>query len=138
MSINNITLMGRLTFDPELRVTPSGKSVISFSVAVGRQFDKEKTDFIDCTAWNKTADFISKYFKKGDMIALTGRIETNQFTDKNGNNRKSFSITADNVSFCGNKSENNAGSYSQPAPAYAAADNSDFEEIIDDDDDLPF
>lgn len=136
MSINTVTLMGRLTHDPELRCTPSGKSVISFSVAVGRQFDKETTDFIDCTAWNKTADFISKYFSKGDMIALTGRLETSTFRDKNGNNRKSYSVTADNVSFCGSKSE--GGNNSRPNVDIAASDDSDFEEIIDDDDDLPF
>lgn len=134
--INNVTLMGRLTHEPELRSTPSGKSVISFSVAVGRQFDKETTDFIDCTAWNKTADFISKYFSKGDMIALTGRLETSAFRDKNGNNRKSYSVTADNVSFCGSKSENINNS--RPNVDIAASDDSDFEEIIDDDDDLPF
>ncbi len=138
MSINTVTIMGRLTFDPELRSTPSGKSVVSFSVAVSRQFDKEKTDFIDCTAWSKTADFISKYFRKGDMIALTGRLETSTFTDKNGSSRKSYSVTADNVSFCGSKQDNAPGTYNQPAPTYAAADNLDFEEIIDDDDDLPF
>lgn len=138
--INNVVIMGRLTYEPELRTTPQGTSVVRFSVACERKYSREETDFIDCIAWRKTAEFISQYFHKGDMIALTGSITVNNFTDKQGNKRKSVEITADNVSFCGSKSERTGGmqQYAQPAPTYAAADNSDFEEIVDDDDDLPF
>lgn len=143
MSINTVTIMGRLTAAPELRTTQSGKSVTAFSIAVSRQYDKEKTDFIECVAWNKTAEFIERYFGKGDMIALTGRIETDTYKDKDGNNRKSFKIIVNEVSFCGGKSESSANTansaYNQPSANNNFADVSDdFEEIIDDDDDLPF
>ncbi len=137
MSINRTVLMGRLTYEPELRVTPQGTSVIRFTVACERRFNREHTDFIDCVAWKQTAEFISKYFRKGSMIAVEGSIQINNYRDKNGNSRKSVEVVADNVSFCGSKQDNAPGTYNQPAPTYAAADNSDFEEIIDDDD-LPF
>lgn len=134
--INNVTLMGRLTAAPELRITQSGKSVTAFSIAVSRQYDKEKTDFIECVAWNKTAEFIERYFSKGDMIAVTGRIETDTYKDKDGNNRKSFKIIVNEVSFCGGKSENSANTAKQNNNFADVSD--DFEEIVDDDDDLPF
>lgn len=136
--INNVVIMGRLTYEPELRTTPQGTSVIRFSVACERKYNREETDFIDCIAWRQTAEFISRYFHKGSMIALTGSIRTDNFTDKDGNKRKSVEVVANEVSFCGSKSENGGNQFAQPAPAYAAADNSDFEEIVDDDDDLPF
>lgn len=138
--INNVVIMGRLTYEPELRTTPQGTSVVRFSVACERKYSREETDFIDCIAWRKTAEFISQYFHKGDMIALTGCITANNYTDKQGNRRKSVEVTADAVSFCGSKAErtDSVQRYTQPAPTYAAADNSDFEEIVDDDDDLPF
>ncbi len=142
--INSVVLMGRLTFDPELRTTPSGVSVVQFQVAVDRNFQRQgeerKADFIDVTAWRQTAEFISRYFRKGSMIAVEGSIQTDNFTDNSGNKRKSVRVVANNVSFCGSKAESAANTnpaYSQPAPSYASADNSDFEEIVDDDD-LPF
>lgn len=152
--INSVVIMGRLTFDPEIRTTPNGVSVVRFQVACDRNRQKSgeerKTDFIDVTAWRQTAEFIGRYFRKGSMIAIEGSIQTDNFTDKDGNKRKSVQVVANNVSFCGSKSETgtatetlSAGNaapaaQNQPAPSYASADNSDFEEIIDDDDDLPF
>lgn len=136
MSINTVTIMGRLTAAPELRTTQSGKSVTAFSIAVSRQYDKEKTDFIECVAWNKTAEFIERYFSKGDMIAVIGRIETDTYKDKDGNNRKSFKIIVNEVSFCGGKSESSANIAEQNNNFADVSD--DFEEIVDDDDDLPF
>lgn len=142
--INSVVEMGRLTYEPELRSTPSGVSVLRFQIAVDRNYtaknEERKTDFIDCVAWRSTAEFISRYFHKGDMIALEGSIQTSNFTDKDGNKRKQVEVVANNVSFCGSKSNSGTTNtaYSQPAPTYASADNSDFEEIIDDDDDLPF
>jgi single-strand DNA-binding protein len=143
--INTVALMGRLTFEPELRTTPSGVSVLRFQIACDRSYQSQgqerQADFIDCIAWRQRAEFISRYFHKGSMIAIEGSIQTSNYTDKNGNNRKQVEVVANTVSFCGGKSENAGASnpaYSQPAPSYASADNSDFEEIVDDDDDLPF
>ena len=143
--INSVIIMGRLTYDPELRTTPNGISVVRFQVACDRNFSRsgedKKTDFIDVTAWRQTAEFVSRYFRKGSMIAVEGSIQTENFTDKDGNKRKSVQVVANNVSFCGSKAESGTTSnpvFSQPAPSYASADNSDFEEISDDDDDLPF
>ena len=143
--INSVVIMGRLTFDPELRTTPNGISVVRFQVACDRNFSRSgedrKTDFIDVTAWRQTAEFVSRYFRKGSMIAVEGSIQTDSFTDKDGNKRKTVQVVANNVSFCGSKAESGTTSnpvFSQPAPSYASADNSDFEEISDDDDDLPF
>lgn len=143
--INSVVLMGRLTFDPELRTTSNGISVVRFQVACDRNFqrsgEERKADFIDVTAWRQTAEFISRYFRKGSMIAVEGSIQTDSFTDKDGNKRKTVQVVANNVSFCGSKAESGTTSnpvFSQPAPSYASADNSDFEEIIDDDDNLPF
>ncbi len=143
--INTVVLMGRLTYEPELRTTPNGISVIQFQVACDRNFqrsgEERKADFIDVTAWRQTAEFVSRYFHKGSMIAVEGSIQTDSYTDSNGNKRKSFQVVANNVSFCGSKAESGSNTnpaYSQPAPSYASADSSDFEEIVDDDDDLPF
>ena len=143
--INSVIIMGRLTYDPELRTTPNGISVVRFQVACDRNFSRsgedKKTDFIDVTAWRQTAEFVSRYFRKGSMIAVEGSIQTDNFTDKDGNKRKSVQVVANNVSFCGSKAESGTTSnpvFSQPAPSYASADNCDFEEISDDDDDLPF
>jgi single-strand DNA-binding protein len=141
--INTVALMGRLTYEPELRTTPSGVSVLSFQIACDRNYqrsgEERKADFIDCVAWRQTAEFISRYFHKGSMIAVEGSIQTENFTDKDGNKRKQIQVVANNVSFCGSKAETGTGAgFTQPAPSYASADNSDFEEIVDDDDDLPF
>lgn len=145
--INMVALMGRLTYEPELRTTPSGVSVLRFQVACDRSYQRagaeRQADFIDCVAWRQTAEFISRYFHKGSMIAVEGTIQTGNYTDKNGQNRKQVEVLANNVSFCGSKSEGGVAApqtqdFSQPAPSYASADNSDFEEIVDDEDDLPF
>lgn len=142
--INTVALTGRLTYEPELKVTQSGVSVIRFQMAVDRNYQAQgqerQADFIDCMAWRSTAEFISRYFHKGDMIGIEGSIQTSNFTDKDGNKRKSVDVVANNVSFCGSKQQSNSNSNLNVAPpTYASADNSDFEEIVDDtDDDLPF
>ena len=105
MSINTAVIMGRLTADPELKTTASGLSVLSFSVAVERNYQKEgeekAVDFINVVAWRKTAEFVSKYFHKGSMIAVEGSIQTRKYEDKDGNKRTAFEILANTVSFCG-------------------------------------
>lgn len=111
--INNVVLMGRLTAVPELKTTQSGISTIRFGVAVERRYNKQgeekQTDFIDCVAWRQTAEFISKYFNKGSMIAVVGSIQTRSYEDKNGNKRKAVEVQVDNVSFCGSKGETGTG-----------------------------
>ena len=142
--INTVVLMGRLTYEPELRKTPSSVSVLRFQLAVERSYQKnneeKQTDFIDCVAWRQTAEFISKYFHKGNMLAVEGAVQTNNYTDKNGANRKQVEVLVNNASFCGSKNENGAGApqggYMQSEPTHANKD-IDFEEIVDDDD-LPF
>lgn len=141
--INTVALTGRLTYEPELKATQSGVSVIRFQMAVDRNYQAQgqerQADFIDCMAWRQTAEFISRYFHKGDMIGIEGSIQTSNFTDKDGNKRKSVDVVANNVSFCGSKQQSNSNSNLNVAPpTYASADNSDFEEIVDEDDDLPF
>ena len=107
--INSVVIMGRLTADPELKTTNSGLSVTSFCVAVDRPYKKDgkerEADFINVVAWRQTAEFVTSYFSKGSMIAVQGSIQTRKYTDRNGNNRTSFEIVADNVSFCGSKSD---------------------------------
>ena len=132
--MNNINLMGRLTFKPELKVTPSGVNVCRFQIAVDRKYtpkgEEKKTDFIDCVAWRQTADFLCKYFHKGNKIAVDGSLQTRNYKDKDGNNRKACEVNVENIYFCGGKapSEEKAN----------GSDNADFEEINVDDDDLPF
>lgn len=142
--INSVVLIGRLTYDPELRATPNGVSVVRFQVACDRNYQKsgedKKTDFIDVTAWRQTAEFVSRYFRKGSMIAVEGSIQTDNYTDRDGNKRKSFQVVANNVSFCGSKAESGSSNtkYGQINDNCASAGESDFEEIVDEDDDLPF
>ncbi len=144
--INTVVLMGRLTFDPELRTTPSGVSVVRFQVAVDRSYQKageeRKADFIDVTAWRQTADFVSRYFHKGSMIAIEGSLQTDNYTDKDGNKRKSIQVVANNVSFCGSKSESgNFGAQRQesaPAVSYQSADAGSFSVLPDDNSGFPF
>lgn len=100
--------MGRITHTPELKKTPSGTSVLNFSLAVDRRFtnSKEKiTDFLDCVSWSNQAEFISKYFKKGDMIAVIGEVQTREYEGRDGNKKKAVEIVVSNVSFCGGKTE---------------------------------
>ena len=103
--LNHITIMGRLTRDPELRYTQSQTPVASFTLAVDRDYSKQegsdkKTDFIDCVAWRGTAEFVSKHFVKGRMATVSGRLQIREWTDKDGNKRRSAEVTADNVYFC--------------------------------------
>ena len=146
--LNSAVIMGRLVADPELRTTGSGISVTSFTVAVDRRFvrqgEERQADFIDVIAWRQTAEFVSKYFRRGSMIAIQGSIQTRMYEDKNGNKRKAVEIVADNASFCGSKAESGTGNFNrndsvmnnQPAPSYSTADEGDFKEIPEDD--LPF
>ena len=105
--LNHITLMGRLTKDPELRRTGSGVAVASFTLAVDRDFSKEEkeVDFIDCVAWRQTGEFVSKYFAKGRMAVVSGRLQIRSWTDKDGNKRRTAEVVADNVYFADSKKE---------------------------------
>jgi len=103
--MNVAVLMGRLVADPELKTTQSGKNVTAFRIAVNRRYEKDAADFIDIVAWEKTAEFVTRYFPKGSMIAVQGRIQTRNYEGKDGNKRTAFEVVADNVSFTGGKSE---------------------------------
>lgn len=111
--INNVVIMGRLTADPELKTTQSGISVTSFCVAVDRSYVREgeerQADFINVVAWRGTAEFVTRYFHKGSMIAVQGSIQTRKYEDKDGNKRVAVEILANNVSFCGSKAESGTG-----------------------------
>lgn len=112
MGLNLSIVMGRLTADPELRTTTSGISVTSFTVAVDRKYksgEKRETDFIDCVAWRETADFVSRYFKKGQMIAVCGSTQTRMVENKNGYKYKASEINVESVSFCGDKNTTDNG-----------------------------
>ena len=123
--LNHIVLMGRLTRDPELRRTPSGTAVASFTLAVDRDFagDDKQTDFIDIVAWRHTAEFVSKYFSKGQMAAVSGRLQIRDWTDKDGGKRRNAEVVAENVYFADSKKLQIHGEY---------------QELDDDDSDLPF
>ena len=113
--LNHITIMGRLTRDPELRRTGSGIAVASFTVAVDRDFGgrdggEKETDFIDCVAWRQTGEFVSKYFTKGRMIVVSGRLQIRSWTDKDGNKRRTAEVVADNCYFGDSKRDNDGGS----------------------------
>ena len=163
--LNHITIMGRLTRDPELRRTGSGIAVASFTVAVDRDFGgrdggEKETDFIDCVAWRQTGEFVSKYFTKGSMIVVSGRLQIRGWTDKDGNKRRTAEVVADNCYFGESKRNDNGGNayggntyggnsyggntYSAPAaPSFGgysapAAPASDFAMLDDDDAQLPF
>lgn len=137
--LNHITIMGRLTRDPELRTTPAGISVASFSIAVDRDFankdsGERETDFIDCVAWRQTGEFVSKYFYKGSMAVVSGRLQIRQWEDKEGNKRRSAEIVADNVYF--GESKKTGGETS--APTEPSFKGSAFSELDTGDGDLPF
>ena len=164
--LNHIVIMGRLTRDPELRRTGSGIAVASFTLAVDRDFSpkdggERETDFIDCVAWRQTGEFVSKYFTKGRMAVVSGRLQIRNWNDKDGNKRRSAEVVADNVYFGDSKREDQVGGsfggnayggsygggYGAPAPAaggfggYAAPSSpsaSDFAMLDDDDAQLPF
>ena len=162
--LNHITIMGRLTRDPELRRTGSGVAVASFTVAVDRDFGgrdggEKETDFIDCVAWRQTGEFVSKYFTKGRMIVVSGRLQIRSWNDKDGNKRRTAEVVADNCYFGDSKRDDQGGSsyggntyggnsygsaYGAPSGNYggysAPAGNpaSDFAMLDDDDAQLPF
>lgn len=143
--LNTAILMGRLTADPELKTTNNGISVVSFCVAVDRRYQKDgekQTDFLGVTAWRQTAEFICKYFRKGQMIAVQGSIQTRNYEDKNGNKRTAVEIVAENVSFCGSKSESDGQQTQNPQNTPRPSVNvpvDDFTPLGNDDDDgLPF
>lgn len=146
---NKAILIGRLTADPELRQTPNGIAVCSFSIAVDRRFKgqdgERQADFINIVAWRSTAEFVSRYFRKGDPIGIDGSIQTRNYEDKQGNKRTAVEVVADSAFFTGNKTGNSSlGSNPMPMPsassttiAYQSGTASDFEEI-ETDNDLPF
>ena len=159
--LNHIVLMGRLTRDPELRRTGSGVAVASFTLAVDRDYAvqgaEKETDFVDIVAWRNTAEFVSKYFTKGRMAVVSGRLQIRNWQDKEGNKRRSAEVVADNVYFGDSKRDSADGGFNQsqgyvqsfnqipqqPQPAYQAPQNvsaasSDFSMLSDDDPDLPF
>lgn len=144
--LNCVTLMGRLVADPEVRTTTTGKSVCTFRIAVDRSYaragEQRQADFITIVAWESTANFVSRYFAKGSMIAVQGSIQTRSYEDNNGNKRTAFEVLAREVSFCGSRAETGsvapaAAAAPAQAPAYQTAAPSDFEGI-EDDEDLPF
>ena len=151
--LNKIILMGRLTRDPELRRTQTGTPVASFSLAVDRDFKdrntgERTTDFIDCVAWRQTGEFVSRYFTKGRMAIVEGRLQIRPWTDKDGNNRRSAEVVADNIYFGDSKRDSagdmggySAPAYTAPAGGYSApvgGGSSGFAEIDEEDGDLPF
>ena len=157
--LNVVALMGRLVADPELRHTPQGVSVTTFTIAVDRSFvrqgEQRQADFIDIVCWRSSAEFVCKYFQKGSLIAVNGSIQTRTYQDKNGNNRTAIEIVANNVNFAAPKSANAApmgdagygaptaapaprpAAQAAPAPSYSAGSNDDFA-LIEDEGDLPF
>ena len=141
--LNNVTLMGRICNEIEVRTTANGKSVATFRIAVDRSYSKngkKGTDFITLVCWEGTSSFVEKWFKKGDMIAIQGRIQTRNYEDNNGNKRTAFEVVATEVSFCGGKNEG-ASAPSMPAtstiPGFSEMPVDNFEEIPDTED-LPF
>ena len=143
--LNVVVLSGRLTTDPELKTTANGISVCSFSIAVERRFksgEERQYDFINIDTWRSSAEFVSKYFKKGQMIAIRGSIQTRRYQDKDGNNRTAFEVVADDVQFADfARREGDSAPAAAPAatPAsYSNASAGDFTSIDDVDEDLPF
>jgi single-strand DNA-binding protein len=129
--MNKVCLMGRLCADVELRSTTTGKSVCGFALAVDRRGKDAGTDFVDCAAWEKTAEFISRHFPKGSRIAITGRLQTRNYEDKNGSKRKVTEVVVEEVFFCESKSQNSQQASEPMAPLGFAA-------LPGDNGDLPF
>ena len=146
--LNHITLMGRLTRDPELRYTPSGTPVASFTVAVDRDFSskengEKQTDFIDIVAWRQTGEFVSKFFTKGSMAVISGRLQIRDWQDKDGNKRKSAEVVADNVYFGEGKRSHEGSDFGYREKTSSRSGEGDFKgsafsELDEGDGDLPF
>lgn len=146
--LNNITIHGRLTKDPELKNTQSGVSVCNFTVAVDRAYAKQGeeklTDFFEVVCWRGLADVVSKYFTRGKEIVVQGSMQSRKWQDKNGNNRISWELLADSVDFCGSKSdggarqEHAAPTSSGGIDVSASGDDGEFAPVVTTDDDLPF
>ena len=150
--LNHITIMGRLTRDPELRYTATQTPVTSFTLAVDRDYanretNERQTDFIDCVAW-RSAEFVSKYFQKGSLAVVSGRLQIRDWTDKEGNKRRSVEVNVDNIYFGESKRRDSDSAQNTFAPPYTGNDYSSqtpnssmaggFEELSDDDGELPF
>jgi len=136
-NFNKVTLGGRITADPELKQTPQGVSVTSFSIAVNRRGKEAQTDFINCIAWRQTAEFICKFFKKGSSICISGSIQTRSWTDQQNNKRYATEVVAEEAYFVDAKADGaSTGSFTD-APAFQTQAAPKFEEITGDDD-LPF
>lgn len=147
--LNVVALMGRLTHTPELKTTQNGTSVCSFGIACDRNFvqqgQERQADFIDIVAWRGQAEFVSKYFQKGSMVAITGSLQSRNYKDKNGNSRTAVEVLADQINFAGPKKTQQVDDggeappkdYREPAPAYSQGSADDFA-VINDNDDLPF
>lgn len=136
--LNQVILLGRLTKNPTVRKTGSGVSVASFTLAVDRDYQKEECDFINCTAWRNTADFVERYFSKGQMMAVRGSLQSRTWVDKDEKSRESWEVVVDSVWFCGDKkkSENAETAYTGKP---SRVDASTFEDLPDDSSDgLPF
>lgn len=138
--LNHITIMGRLTKEPELRQTQSGKAVANFTLAVDRDYAEKgaerETDFIDCVAWRGTAEFVDKYFGRGQMAVVSGRLQIRDWEDKDGNKRRKAEVVADNVYF--GESKRDAGANGAPSYGVKPASASDFAVLEDEDSQLPF
>lgn len=149
--LNVVAIMGRLVADPELRTTGNGTNVCSFRIACDRNFaqkgQERQADFIDVVAWRQSAEFVTKYFQKGSLVAVEGSLQSRQYQDKNGNNRTAVEVVARQINFAGPKKlggqpvddggEAPPKDYREPAPAYSQGSADDFS-VISDDDDLPF
>lgn len=137
--LNCVVLMGRLTADPELKHTQNDIAVTSFTIAVDRAYRSgadRVTDFIDIVAWRNTAEFVSKYFTKGQLVAIEGSLQVRSYTDKEGNKRRAWEVVANNVHFAESKRDN--AQRNNEASTYSNADSGDFSEVNDGDDFLPF
>lgn len=149
--LNVVAIMGRLVADPELRTTGNGTNVCSFRIACDRNFaqkgQERQADFIDVVAWRQSAEFVTKYFQKGSLVAVEGSLQSRQYQDKNGNKRTAVEVLANQINFAGGKKpggqpvddggEAPPKDYREPAPAYSQGSADDFS-VISDDDDLPF
>lgn len=134
--INHVTLHGRFTDVPQLRKTNSGKSVCTFTLAVDRMKREDPADFINCVAWERTAEFINNYFTRGQEAAVEGRLANRQYEDRDGNKRYVTEVIIQTIDFCGSKNAARDNTGAEREPAYPAQQQ--FEELTDDDGELPF